>query len=307
MHLHRGAHDQHHHDLDHLDLDLDDHLQCRPPPRPRRRRPTGQRRALAAAQALTGATGTTTGANRRATVEGGRGRARRGGRHAGRSGTAGPRASPPRWRSTPAPAVSTRCSRSTPARPPDPAIAGLTGGRRRRRLSGTGSQVRFASAAGTTYGSRWAATAGAGRPRPAAPARRVPVSDAFAAPRTLAPPAAPPRWSPPRRPRSRRARPRRRCRRTGVVLPTAPRRARSPSRPAAVHDTVLAVYTGSGARRPDLLAGDDDTCELGARTGVLATAGYRPAASPSTASTVPAAPPPPPGTDPGRRQVASGT
>ena len=39
------------------------------------------------------------------------------------------------------------------------------------------------------------------------------------------------------------------------------------------HDTVLAVYTGSALGGLTRLAGDDDTCELGARTGVLATAG----------------------------------
>ena len=39
------------------------------------------------------------------------------------------------------------------------------------------------------------------------------------------------------------------------------------------HDTVLAVYTGTTLGGLTRLAADDDSCELGARTGVLATAG----------------------------------
>lgn len=38
-------------------------------------------------------------------------------------------------------------------------------------------------------------------------------------------------------------------------------------------DTVLAVYSGTSVGGLTRLAADDDTCELGARAGVVATAG----------------------------------
>lgn len=232
--------------------------------------------ALATARSLVGATGTSSGENRRATVEPG---------ESEHAETAATRTVWYRWTSgiTALLALDTCASGfdtvlavyAGPATDPTPAALTEVGAD--DDSCGTGSRVRFASSPGTTY---YVVVGGYGGAQGDLVLRRqivgLPVSDAFAAPVALAP--------------------------AGGTLDVATTGATAePAEPAhdgdaaghsvwftwtapadgpvtfstcgSDHDTVLAVYTGSALGGLTRVAADDDTCELGARTGVVATAG----------------------------------
>lgn len=232
--------------------------------------------ALVAAQALAGATGTTTGANRRATVEAG---------EAEHAETVATRTVWYRWTAgiSAVLAVDTCASGfdtvlgvyTGPAT--DPTVGDLTEVGADDDACGTGSRVRFSSAAGTTY---YLAVGGYGGAQGDLVLRRMlvglPVSDAFAVPLPLAPAGG--------------------ALEVATTTASAERGEPAHDGDAAAHsvwftwtapadgpvtfsscgsdfDTVLAVYAGSTLGTLTRLASDDDTCELGARAGVVATAG----------------------------------